>query len=238
MAPVNIIEHVILCPDCDLAMENVPVDTGSKLVCPRCQATLRVPIKNTVEKTLALSLTGLLLFIPAIHLPLLSFNVIGLESSGDILGSTLAMLRSGFVFTGIAVFLASVIVVVVNVVGVIVPLVKLVLLSAVSLQVHSGSASRKTGLLLRYYRHLDEWGMLEVYMIGILVTIIKMMHMAKINYDIGFFCFIGLLSTTLLSSTFMDEEFFWEEIDRQARRHEFPRYEASLTKSREESFGA
>ncbi len=228
MAPVNIIEHVILCPDCDLAMENVPVDTGSKLVCPRCQATLRVPIKNTVEKTLALSLTGLLLFIPAIHLPLLSFNVIGLESSGDILGSTLAMLRSGFVFTGIAVFLTSVIV----------PLVKLVLLSAVSLQVHSGSASRKTGLLLRYYRHLDEWGMLEVYMIGILVTIIKMMHMAKINYDIGFFCFIGLLSTTLLSSTFMDEEFFWEEIDRQARRHEFPRYEASLTKSREESFGA
>ena len=227
MDPVNITEHVILCPDCDLAMENMPVITGSKLVCPRCRATLRAPIKNTVEKTLALSLAGLLLFIPAIHLPLLTFNVIGLESSGDILGSTIAMLRAGFVFTGIAVFLTSVIV----------PFVKLLLLFVVSLQIRSNSAGRKTGLLLRYYRHLDEWGMLEVYMIGILVTIIKMMHMAKISYDIGFFCFIGLLSTTLLSSTFMDEEFFWEEIDRQARRHEFSRYGVSMTKNREESVG-
>ncbi len=229
MNPVTVRKDVMLCPDCDLLLEKIQLRGGTKLVCPRCHATLRMHIKNTVEKTLALSVTGLLLFFPAMFLPLLSFHVIGLESSGDIIGSTVAMLQSGFIFTGIAVFLTSIVI----------PLIKLLLLFVVSFQIRFEAATRKTALLLRLYRYLDEWGMLEVYMIGILVTIIKMIHMAKINYDVGFFCFVGLLAATLLSSTFLDEEFFWEEIDRQSRERDFiPGMEASLASDKRERLGA
>ncbi len=195
-------DDVILCPDCDLLLEATTLEAGTKIVCPRCHATLRTPVTNTVEKTMALSLTGLVLFVPAMFLPLLSFDVVGLESSGDIISSSLAMIRTGFIFTGIAVLLTSVLI----------PLAKLLILFTVSLQVQLQKSNRKTAIAFRLYRHLDEWGMLEVYMIGILVTIIKMMHMAKINYDAGFFCFVGLLLVTLSSSVFLDEHYFWEKI--------------------------
>jgi paraquat-inducible protein A len=197
--------HPIVCPDCDLLLEPVEVSPGHKLVCPRCNCTLRAPVANSVEKTLALSLTGLIMFFPGIFLPLLSLDIIGLESSGSIFSSATALVETGYVFTGVAVFLTSILI----------PAIKLLILFLVSLQVLAGRSDRSTVFMFRAYKLLDEWGMLEVYMIGILVTIIKLLHMAKIQYDAGFYCFIGLLSATILSSIFMDEHQFWEKIHRQ-----------------------
>ena len=163
------------------------------------------PVENSVEKTMALSLTGLLIFPPAIFLPLLTLDILGLENTGSIYSSAQAMVRSGFFFTGIAVYITSIIV----------PFVKLLLLFLVSLQIQFRHSNAATLFMFKTYKRLDEWGMLEVYMIGILVTIIKLLHMAKIEYDVGFFCFIGLLSATLLSSSFLDENRFWNEIHAQ-----------------------
>lgn len=210
MKSVKIRENILLCPDCDLVLEKIENQPGTKLVCPRCHATLRSYVVNTVEKTMALSMTGLVLFIPAMFLPLLSFDVIGLESSSNIISSAIAMMRTGFLFTGLAVLLTSILI----------PLVKLLILFVVAFQVQRGRATKNTAIAFRLYKHLDEWGMLEVYMIGILVTIIKMMHMAKIHYDMGFFCFIGLLLVTLTSSTFLDEHYFWKQIYRQSLQQE------------------
>jgi len=196
---------VMVCPECDLLLEGMEVEPGRKLVCPRCRCRLLAPVANSVEKTLALSLTGLLLFFPGIFLPLLSLDIIGLESSGSIFTSARALVETGYVFTGVAVFLTSILI----------PIIKLMILFLVSLQIFFKRADRSTIFMFRSYKFLDEWGMLEVYMIGILVTIIKLLHMAKVQYDAGFYCFIGLLSATILSSVFLDEHHFWKEIARQ-----------------------
>ncbi len=201
----NITKDLLLCPNCDLAIKPQPVKPGNVLICPRCATPILAPVNNSIEKTLALSLTGLILFIPAIFMPLLTFDVIGLESSGSIFDSAIALLSSGFYFTGLAVLLTSIII----------PITKLSILFVVSFQLYVNSATKITALLFRFYKHIDEWGMLEVYMIGILVTIIKMLHLAKIHYDIGFFCFIALLIATISSSLFLDSNHFWEKIHEQ-----------------------
>ncbi len=189
-------------------MKSRPIKPGSVLICPRCLTPILTPVHNSLEKTLALSLTGLFLFIPAIFMPLLTFDVIGLESSGSIFDSAIALISSGFYFTGVAVLLTSIVI----------PLIKLSIIFIVSLQIYMKKATRITVLLFRLYRHIDEWGMLEVYMIGILVTIIKMLHMAKIHYNIGFFCFVALLMATVGSSLFLDPNYFWEKIYEQRNK--------------------
>ncbi len=199
-------DSVILCPDCDLMLEKVSVEYGNRLECPRCSCVLISPRENSVEKTMALVIAGLLMYLPANFLPLLTFDAAGLKSSGSIWDSWLALAESGFMFTGIMVLLTSIII----------PLVKLLMLLCVTVRIRTGRAFRDTAVMFRWYHHLDEWGMLEVYMIGILVTIIKMLHMAHVEYDTGFFCFIGLLAATLCSSAAMDRNLFWREIDRQS----------------------
>ncbi len=209
-------KNIVVCPDCDLLLEKSRSKPGYKIICPRCGCILAAPVKNSVEKTMALSLTGLFLFPPAIFLPLLTLDILGLESSGSIYASAKAMVESGFWFTGTAVFVTSIVV----------PCIKLLLLFLVSLQIQTGKSDASTVFMFKAYRRLDEWGMLEVYMIGILVTIIKLLHMAKIEYDIGFFCFIGLLSATLLSSSFLDENYYWDKIHAQLGSR---RYNKGLT---------
>ncbi len=203
-------DSIILCPDCDLVLEKTPVEYGSRLVCPRCSCVLRSPRENSVEKTMALVVAGLLMYLPANFFPLLTFDAAGLRSSGSIWESWQALADGGFLFTGIMVLLTSILI----------PLVKLLLLLIVTVSIYTGRATRDTAIMFRWYHHLDEWGMLEVYMIGILVTIIKMLHMAHVEYDTGFFCFIGLLAATLCSSAAMDCNLFWKEIHRQASAQE------------------
>ena len=206
----NGIKDVAVCPDCDLVLRYKEPEPGQKVCCPRCNCTLSAPVENSVEKTMVLSLTGLILFFPAIFLPLLTLDILGLESTGSIFSSAQAMVASGFVFTGVAVFLTSIVI----------PFVKLLLLFLVSLQLHLVRGNVSTVLMFKAYKRLDEWGMLEVYMIGILVTVIKLLHMAKIEYDVGFFCFIGLLGATLLSSSFLDENHYWKEIEKQVNEED------------------
>ncbi len=191
---------VFVCPDCDLVVPRIDINPGEKLCCCRCGCVLDSPVENSAEKTMALSLTGLLLFVPAIFLPLLTLDIHGLENTGSIYASVYSLLDSGFVFTGMAVLLTSIVI----------PLVKLLLLFVVSVQVCMHKGNRATVFMFRLYDKLDEWEMLEVYMIGILVTIVKLFHMASIEYDTGFFCFIGLLGATLLSSSMLDENYYWD----------------------------
>jgi paraquat-inducible protein A len=56
------LEQVIACPGCDLLVGRQHLNPGEKLYCPRCNEVLLAPKKNSIERSLALSLTGLLLF--------------------------------------------------------------------------------------------------------------------------------------------------------------------------------
>jgi paraquat-inducible protein A len=60
------------CHACDLLIEKQPVLPGSKTVCPRCGSTIEDPKADTVNKTLAVVITGLTLWWPANFMPILT----------------------------------------------------------------------------------------------------------------------------------------------------------------------
>ncbi|MEM8258634.1 paraquat-inducible protein A, partial [Morganella morganii] len=55
----------------------------------------------------------------------------------------------------------------------------------VMISVRFGIARHIGMLLYRGYHHLREWGMLEVYLMGILVSIVKLIDMADLSLGIG-----------------------------------------------------
>ena len=101
-----------------------------------------------------------------------------------------------------------------------VPLLKLLcqLLVLLSICLNMG---RGYGLLLyRIYHHMREWGMLEVYLIGILVSIVKLADLAELSVGLGLFCFIALLLVQVWLEVTMSPHQIWEALageDRHAR---------------------
>ncbi len=205
----SIPENWIACKDCDLLLERIDIPPGDKALCPRCENPLYQRRERAIERTLALAITGLLLFLPANLLPVMSLQLIGQETSTTIYEGSLTLFREGLYLTALLVFSASVVI----------PVCKLLLMLFVTGTLQLGRSSPLLPYAMRYYHHIDEWGMLEVYMLGVLVAVVKLKGMASVIPDIGLYCFIGLLLVTTLMSSLLDPDEIWERIEHSQGRH-------------------
>ncbi len=193
----------LLCASCDLLMADITPPPGHTVRCPRCGRRLHRWKTNSIEKTIAISLTGLFLYLPANFMPLLTFDILGMNSSASLFASTLSMFHQGQYIVGILIILC----------GFFLPLLLLALIFSVSLALNRGWKHPGIARALTSIHHLREWAMVDVYLIGVFVTIIKMSHMATIYYDIGLFCFIGLVLSTIGALSALDRRLFWSRLD-------------------------
>jgi paraquat-inducible protein A len=195
---------VTVCPDCSLILQQVVPLPHQVAVCPRCSQPLHRYKHNAIQKALVLSLTGLLLFLPANMLPLLTFSVLGTDTRSSILQACLGMFDQGQYVLGITVALTTLVF----------PLLILSGLLLITLGLTRQWQAAWMPGFFRTYHHLTDWAMTDVFLVGVLVTIVKMSHTATITLDPGFFCFIGLVLTTITAQTVIDRELFWSLMER------------------------
>ncbi len=192
-------EEFTLCPGCDLLMTKIEPTPGHTVACPRCGRRLHREQPDSIRRSLALAATGMLLFLPANFAPLLSFQILGNQVNSSLFAASISMFSQGRPLVGMVVLLT----------GFVFPLLVLSLLFWVSSGLFLGWKARWMPDFMRWYQHLAEWAMADVYLIGIFVTIIKMSHSASITYDIGFFCFIFLVLVIVAAQTSVDKPLFW-----------------------------
>lgn len=202
--------HFTACPDCDLLLHRREPPPGYSLVCPRCGRKIGRNAAASIAKVLALSITGLLLYLPAMLLPLMTFKSFGFSGSANILESILNFYRNDYYFVAFMVLLSAVVF----------PLVLLTTIFIISLNLQIKRYPGYLPALLRTYLHLEEWAMIEVYLIGILVTVIKMADTSEIEYQSGILCFSCLVLMTLAIATHVDRHLFWREIENRADSEE------------------
>ncbi len=200
---MNPTTDLIACHGCDLLLTKIEAVAGKKHFCPRCHSVLIHKKVNSINKVLAISISGLIAYIPAIFLPLLTLHTMGMSQSGSIFDAFLSFYNQKYYIVATLVFITSVFF----------PLLNLSLLFSVSLQLKFRRYSQSLPFLFRAARHLDEWGMPDVYLIALLVTIVKISGIATIDYNIGFFCFIFLVLMARASTSALDPDVFWERIE-------------------------
>lgn len=199
------VNEVTVCPGCDMILATMPVEVpfDSYLLCPRCRFTVQNPRKNALNRTLAFSLTGLLFFLPAHFMLLLQLQAVGFLDQGTVFDSISAVYRQRYLLVSLMVLFTAFLI----------PLLKLLLLFTVSLCLAMRKFVRPLPTLFRWYCHIEEWGMTEIFFLGILITIIKMNPTTDISYAAGFFSFIAL-SLALVGAVFtLDKHHYWDLID-------------------------
>ena len=176
---------------------------GHSIICPRCGKTISRRTTDSIVKALALSIAGLLMYLPAILLPLMTMKSFGFSDSANILDSIVNFYRNGYYFVSFMVLISAVIF----------PFFLLTSIFAISLQLYLQRYPSYLARLFRIHLHLEEWAMVEVYLLGIMVTIMKMNDSTEINYHTGIFCFIGLVLLTITIATIVDKDLFWQSIE-------------------------
>lgn len=197
-----------VCPECDLLLQRRAIPKKHEAHCPRCNSLLIAQKPHSIERTFALSITGLILFFPANLFPILSLQALGFLQSETIFESVKALYNSQLFVVSALVLMSAIVV----------PLMKLALIAYVSGCLLYHKAAPLLSWSMRSYQQLDSWGMLEIYMLGILVSIIKLVDIAEVTPGIGLWSLSGLILSTLLISTQLDNHRFWRRIEQLGRR--------------------
>lgn len=201
------LDHFTACEGCDLLLPIVEPPPGHSSICPRCGTTINRRTSHPLTKTLALSITGLLLYFPAITLPLMTFNSFGFTESANIIDSIVNFYYNEYYFVSFMSLLSAVIF----------PFILLSLIFTLSLNLRLKRYPHYLTRLFKTYIHLEEWAMVEVYLLGIMITIIKMMNHSEIHYHLGLLCFSLLVVISMAITTVIDREFFWQTIEKRSR---------------------
>lgn len=201
------LSHKIACPECDLLLERPVVLRSQTAHCPRCGSRLLNCRHNSIERSLALALAGLILLFPANLFPILSLQILGLHQQQTIFSSAMGLYGDDLGIVALTVLLFAIVV----------PACKLALLAYVSAALQFNRPWPLLPLAMRYYQHLDEWAMLEVYLIAVLVSIVKLIDIATVHPGVGLYSLAALILITTLSSTLLDRDLYWQLIGERAR---------------------
>ncbi|KMN13022.1 paraquat-inducible protein A [Pseudomonas helleri] len=196
------LDELVACHECDLLMRKPHLALGEKAQCPRCGYELYAHRHNVVERSLALVIAALLLYVPANFLPIMELNLLGQASQDTVWSGVVGLFDTGMQGIAVVVFLCSM--------GI--PLLKLLCQLAVLLSIRL-NIGRSYGLLIyRIYHHMKDWGMLEVYLMGVLVAIVKLVDLAELSLGLGLTCFVSLLLVQVWLEVVMSPHQIWQAL--------------------------
>ena len=195
--------HVVACRDCDLLHTLGELPEGATALCRRCGGVLRRRRRNTIERTLALSLAAAVLFAVANSFPFLSFAMKGQVTTTTLLSGVLDLYEQG----------KPEIAVLVGTTAVVAPLLQIALLVYVLLPLHLGRVPWRLPDAFRLLRRVTPWSMMEVFLIGILVSISKLAGMAQVVPGLALWAFALLMVVLTGAIASLDPEAIWERAE-------------------------
>jgi len=196
-------ENLIACHECDL-LQRLPEHRGSYVArCPRCNALLHRGVENSIDRTLALTLAGVILFVVANSFPFLAFKLQGQETQATLISGVLDLYDQGKWEIAALVLLTTIAV----------PLVQLLTLLYVFVPLKFNRVPWNMAGVFRIAQSLSPWSMVEVFLIGIIVAIVKLIGMAQIIPGLALWSFALLIVTLAAAAANMDSQVVWERVE-------------------------
>lgn len=188
------------CEHCDWLHRQIALSPGSQAFCQRCGTELYRASKP-LNALLALCLTSLILLLMANAFPIVTLEVQGQRHASSLLGAVIQLYQQGIPAVALVVLLTTLVF----------PCLELGILTYVSGSLYWRRAWPKRRQLLRLLTQIRPWGMIEVFMLGVLVALIKLTHLASILPGVALWAF-GLLTLCMALILSFDLRQLWQEL--------------------------
>ncbi len=190
------------CHECDLLHRIAPLAPGGKALCSRCAAPLYRNVPDSLERACALYLAALLLWVMANAAPFVSLKLSGRVEENLMLSGPLALARAGMPEVGLLVFLTSILFPFLTIVGTL----------YVLLPLRFGWRFPGVAPAYRMVRVLTPWSLIGVFMLGLLVSIVKLLDLADVVPGTGLYAFVGLLLVSAAAHANLDHGAIWPRV--------------------------
>ncbi|MEH6651880.1 MAG: paraquat-inducible protein A [Motiliproteus sp.] len=188
------------CHHCDLLMHRPSLPDGASASCPRCGSTLAKSVSATPQKHLALAMTGLIMLLPAYFLPMLTVEILGRSNSASLVDSVTVTWQNGYPLVALSIALFCLIF----------PALLLQLLLLLQIKQLPIALQR---LMLKSLHVLKEWSMLDIYLLGLLVSIVKIQSMAGLALGSGLLCYVIMMIALFVGLNNFSAEQHWQQLE-------------------------
>ena len=196
--------QLIACHDCDLLQREIPLKPGCAASCSRCGAVLYRNATDSIERTLAYTLAAVVLFVIANVFPIFAIEVQGSHSAINLMGAVRSLWDQQMQFISLLVFLTTILI----------PALELVTMTYLLLPLKFSRVPAGYTHFLRMMQIVEPWGMVEVFMLGVLVSLVKLTSSFKVIPGVAlwsFGCLTLLLAAAAASFSARD---VWARLDR------------------------
>ena len=195
--------HQTACHECDLLITVPEIGEGERADCPRCGGLITARPRNGIQRALAFALAGIVFLIISLLYPFLSFSSSGLESVMTLTEASLTIYEERSTSLAAIIFvtiIAAPAVLLATILALTLPLVLRIRVPWL----------REVGKLLAV---LTEWNMVEVFIIGVIVSLVKIMKLATVIMGLSFWAYIAFTICLVAAMSGLDTWRLWAEIE-------------------------
>lgn len=190
------------CHCCGLVHSIPKLESDEQATCVRCYSAVdsgeRCGVKSSA-RCFAAALGALILYFPAILLPILEIEKLGHHHVSSLLGGTIDLILHGNLFVGFVVLFFSIVL----------PFVKLVALLELS---RIGLTHRQNrAWTYRVVEWTGRWSMMDVLLLALLVTLVKLGDLVAFQLGPAVFAFVLCVVMSMIASVMFDPHAIWEE---------------------------
>lgn len=193
---------LVACPSCDLLHRREAGAQGAMARCVRCATLLYRSPKVSLDRPLGIAMSGLFLLLLANVYPFLTLGMQGRVQETVLVSGMLTLFHAGYPMLAALVLVT----------GLACPALYLGGMVAVLLSLRLGRHPPGLAWIYRQVRVLEPWAMVEIFLLGILVALVKLNAMASLDPGLAFYAFLGVMFTLPAVSAGSDPERIWNQI--------------------------
>ena len=182
--------------------------------CPRCQTRGDVRRHHSLQWTIALLLTSIMLYIPANLMPVMVTQALGNTVTSTIMAGIIMLWEEGAYPVAVVIFIASIMV----------PLLKMSAIAWLCWNAH-GKGSTDTERPYFIYRVVEcvgRWSMIDVFVIALLSALVRTGKFMSISPSDGVILFAMVVCLTMFSAMAFDPRLTWDRISERAKNKDPP----------------
>jgi len=196
------------CHECDTISRVTDPHREGRFKCPNCKNLLYKNRAGMVEKVFAYNLAALILFAVTNYFPFLSFHVVGNTSHANFTTSIYYLFQDEQYMMGMAILTTTILV----------PLTRILLYIALFGPLYFGHLPSYATSVLKWLEALLPWGMLDVFLIGVLVSMVKLVKMGTIIPGTSLWAFMIMVFVMAAAQVAFEPHAIWEKIGEQKRK--------------------
>lgn len=196
---------LIACHQCDLLQREIELPPGGAACCVCCGATLYRNQPDSLNRSCAIAVAAAVCYGIANTFPIIGINLQGNENAVNLLQAVHSLWQQQMPLVAGLTFFSAILA----------PALELATILYLLLPLQFGHLPRGAGLVMRLLQTIKPWGMIEVFMLGILVSLVKLVHDFRVLPGIALWSFgVLTLLMTAMAASFNPRE-IWKRLDQQ-----------------------